>query len=382
MKPILGLKLYAFLTGSLFFLFSGMAEATITCLPENTRTDTLQIKPLNISAGPDLPPGTVLYRGTWRETDWTNLIQCQTTSTNGESGSVNYNLGIETAPYPLSTWSGSPYGGKVYTTNIPGVGIAVWYSFKAVTTSSPLITSANIDITVQNSGTTLRLSVSSAFDFSLVKIGDTPPGNYTIQASSFPVVKRFFTANSTNIKGLPATVRTIVFSGSLNVSAQTCTTPDVNVHLGSHDVSTLTGVGSATPWVDSSIKLTDCPTFRGYYPESNPVNLSTGAIPASTGNKFSVTLSPVNSILNAANGIMAVTPSANAATGVGIQIAHGATSTTGPVPFNLAASANMDLPKNGVGTIIYPLAARYIKTDTSVTPGPADGRIIFTINYY
>lgn len=382
MKFITGLRGYHFLSAGIIYLCSGMADAAITCVPENIRTDTLQIAPVNISAGPDLPLGTVLYRGTWRDTDGKKLLKCQTSSPGGESGRVNYNLGIESSPYPLSTWSGSPYGGKVYTTNIPGVGIAVWYSFKAVTTSSPLATSVNTDITVQNAETTFWLSVTGAFDISLVKIGDTPPGNYTIQASSFPVVKRFFTANSNNINGLPATVRTVNFSGSLNVSAQTCTTPDVNVHLGSHDVSTLAGAGSATPWIDSSVKLTNCPTFRGYYTESNPVNLSTGVIPAPTGNKFSITLSPVSSILNAEKGIIAVSPSANAATGVGIQIAHGTPGTASPVPFNLAASGSMALPKDGASTITYPLVARYIKTEPRVTPGSAEGKVIFTINYY
>lgn len=63
MKFITGLRGYHFLLAGIIYLCSGMAEAAITCVPENTRTDTLQITPVNISADPGLPPGTVLYRG-------------------------------------------------------------------------------------------------------------------------------------------------------------------------------------------------------------------------------------------------------------------------------------------------------------------------------
>lgn len=70
MKFITGLKGYHFLSAGIIYLCSGIAEAAITCVPENIRTDTLQIAPVNISAAPDLPLETVLYRGTWRDIEW------------------------------------------------------------------------------------------------------------------------------------------------------------------------------------------------------------------------------------------------------------------------------------------------------------------------
>lgn len=70
-----------------------MAEAAITCVPENTRTDTLQIAPINISAG----PGLVLFRGKCRDTDGKNLIKCQTILPDGESGRADDNPGTESA---------------------------------------------------------------------------------------------------------------------------------------------------------------------------------------------------------------------------------------------------------------------------------------------
>lgn len=383
MRIIFTMRIYLFLIGMVGVFCTTTAQATITCSADNVRTDTLQITPINISAGPDLPLGSVLYRGTWKDPDGSYVALCRTDDSSGEAGSIRYNLGIELAPYPLSSWSGSPYSGRVYSTNIPGVGIAVWYAHNAVTESSSYATGSPFEFEITAPHVNKRLSWGSSFDISLVKIGDTPPGNYTIQASTFPTVKRFVTAGSSNVTGLlPFTARTIIFSGSLTVSAQTCTTPDVDVYLGAHDVSSFASVESTTPWVDSSIKLTNCPTAQGYFNNQNPVNLSTGVVPASTSNQFGITLSPTNNIFDATNGIMEVTPSPFSATGVGIQIAHGKIGATDPLPFNLNTESRVDFPKNGDSTIVYHLVARYIKTGTKVTSGLAEGKLTITVNYY
>lgn len=369
--------LLIFLSVALFY--SSNSQAIITCTP-NARTDTMAITPMNISAGSDLPLGSVIYRGTWYDSNWNNLMRCTSDNPSGETGTVSYKLGIDSSPYPLSSWSGSPYGGNVYNTNIPGIGIAVWYAGNTVTTTKffTLLGNRQINIPASNS---YYDGISSAFDISLVKIGPTPTGNYAITGSSLPVVKYFYTAGS-NVAGLPITVRTVTFSGSLNVSAQTCTTPEVNVNLGTYDTSSLTSVGSATPWIDSSIRMTNCPKFQGYFNNGNPVNLSTGSAPTSTSNQFGVTLTPISTILDAANGIMSLTPSPTSATGVGIQIAQGTSSTTSPALFDFNKESMTDLPKTGDSDITYPLVSRYIKMSPHVTPGPADGKVTFTLNYY
>ncbi len=40
------------------------------------------------------------------------------------------------------------------------------------------------------------------------------------------------------------------------------------------------------------------------------------------------------------------------------------------------------LPKNGSRTIRIPLSVRYLQTAANPTPGMANGKVTFTINYY
>ncbi|XQN40152.1 type 1 fimbrial protein, partial [Serratia fonticola] len=53
-----------------------------------------------------------------------------------------------------------------------------------------------------------------------------------------------------------------------------------------------------------------------------------------------------------------------------------------PTLFNFSAEQSVTLPKDGSSTIRIPLAARYIKTSAVLTPGKANGKVVFTINYY
>lgn len=353
-------------------------QASILCTPGTSRTENLQITPMNISAGPDLPLGTIIYRGVRFETDGSNLINCSTTSPGGDTGILNLELGIDLAPYPLSSWSGSPYAGKVYTTNIPGIGVVVGYDDNAVTTMSPYRLGSYL-IKLEPGAPELILGLAAKFDLSLIKIGSTPPGNYTINASTFPTAKLFFTG-SANVYGLPVTVRRINYSGTLTVSAQTCTTPDVNVPLGVHDASELSGGNNTTSWVEFNINLVNCPEFRGYYPGSNPVNLTAGLYGVSTHNQYGLTLSPTTSIIDAELGIMNVIQSKEAAKGIGIQIASIKSGLKSP--FNFNAEEKYTSPSDGVNIINIPMAARYIKVSSNTSPGEADGKITFTINYY
>ncbi|RDL18884.1 fimbrial protein [Serratia fonticola] len=380
MKTIFCTKAYAALLGSLFFLFSHTTQAVVTCSLGTARTETATLTPSNISAGPDLPVGTVIYRSTWIDASPANQIKCTTDIATGDTGKSLVRAILVSAPYPLSSWAGSPFPGAVYQTNIPGVGVAVWFSNIPMTTTSSIVIGA-IDFSIPSSSSSVNYGFNNLFDFSLIKIGEMTPGVYNFNApSSLPVVKIYLDA-FINSMGFPITTRTINFSGTLQISAQTCTTPDVNTYLGSYDTALLSSVGS-TPWVDSSIKLTNCPVFRGYYPTSNPTMIK-GSSPSSivsTNNQFGIRLNPTSAIIDAANGVMSVTTSANAATGVGIQMAYGTAQS--PELFNFMNEKNVISPKDGSRTITLPLVARYIKTAPTVTPGRADGKVTFTVSYY
>lgn len=382
MKFIMKMKHKLVLIWVATIFFSGSAFAQITCVPGPQRTDTYAITPGMLSAGPDMPLGTIIYNMTWNDNNTGNQIRCNTNISGGESATTpGISLGIESAPYPLSSWNGSPFSGKVYTTNIPGIGFAVWSNGNAATIESSVI-NGPFTITIPDSSTMQNIGSGSPLEVSLIKIGNTPPGNYVINASTFPVVKNFWPASPLIANAV--TSRRITFTGNLTVVAQTCTTPDVNVNLGSYDTSVLSSAGSATPWIDASIKLTNCPVFQGYFPEptgSVQITGNTTTQPASKNNQFGVRLTPVGDIINSASGIIAVSSSANAATGVGIQIANGTPSVVGQL-FNLSSELKINTPKSGVSTINIPLISRYIKTGSEVTPGRADGKVTFTVNYY
>jgi type 1 fimbria pilin len=352
------------------------------------------LNPGVISAGADFKNGTIIFSGQWLGRVPGSLIACTAnpagTPENPVAVHYNYGFGINSAPKPLSGWNSAPFPGAVYQTNIPGVGVALSWSSggSAVTTTKYVFTftNATFNIVASSGGHSINSPIRY---LSLIKIGNLVPGNYTIDAASLPSAKLFYDnpSNGLNvISGFPITTNIINFQGSLTITAPTCTTPDVNVDLGTHEIhKTLTGKGSATPWVTSDIILTNCPIFHGYYDNTRTTVLfeygnDNVQSAESLNNNIGIRLTPTTSIINGASGIMSLSASADSATGVGIQIAAG--DSGNPVLFNFAQERKQALPKDGTTTLKVPLVARYIQTEDRVTPGRADGKVTFTINYY
>jgi type 1 fimbria pilin len=73
------------------------------------------------------------------------------------------------------------------------------------------------------------------------------------------------------------------------------------------------------------------------------------------------------SVIDDANGIMAISSDSNSATGIGIQLSSSNT-TLQPMTFSQPTTALV----SGTDATDQPLYARYIKTGAAVTPGPAD----------
>ncbi|MFZ1871224.1 MAG: hypothetical protein WAU54_00245 [Chania sp.] len=101
--------------------------------------------------------------------------------------------------------------------------------------------------------------------------------------------------SNTGVLNLPPdlTMATITFSGTVNVVSKTCTTPDVNVSLGTYETHHyFRQIGSTTLWVDASITLTDCPRFYGYYGTSNEITITNAGgqtVQAPTANTLKLT---------------------------------------------------------------------------------------------
>jgi type 1 fimbria pilin len=389
-------KIFGLFAGLVFTMIShpGLAAVNLTLgaglTPQNVN---VPINAPTISAGADIPVGSVIYQASLIMTD--SFIEGKWPA--ADVGKTNYytmTTVLINAPYPLADLASGPFAGGVYQTGIPGIGVAIIY------TNGRLITTAKRYVENQNvlgSELGIRYNMSgeaSARYVVLIKTGPITPGSYNISAANFPTVQSAmdFTqtnnANAAAVTGLPIKYWTFGFQGSLTVTSQTCTTPDVNVPMGSYEIHEyFTALNSVTPWVDASIDLKNCPTFHGFYNQTNApllMNYNTGATTTTTSinNSIGLRLTPTSSVIDAANGVMDIDTSASgAASGVGIQIGWGSSSAM-PTPFDFAAEKLVTLPKDGSQTLRIPLAARYIQTAERPKPGKANGKVTFTINYY
>jgi major type 1 subunit fimbrin (pilin) len=331
----------------------------------------------NITAGPDMPVGTVIYHEKFVPT-YQPTMNCSASPAG--SYVLNQVLSLSSTPKPLSAYGGSPFGGQVYETNIPGLGVAIWADNQAVTTATPYIRQSFSP----PDGDPQSWHADTSFDISLIKTGNILPG--TLSSASLPSVVWQLQAASGAVQGLPMAIASLSFKSSINIVSQSCTTSDFTVQMGSYEKDRyFSGVGSATPWVDSSITLNNCPQFWGYY-DATPVQWSNNYIlnvPNATQNMLSVQLTPSTPIIDATQGIMSVDggDEGSAATGIGIQLAWGSASGS-PAPFNFAIPQNYTAPSDGRTSLQIPLAARYYQTEDKVTSGKANGKAVFVINYY
>jgi type 1 fimbria pilin len=141
-------------------------------------------------------------------------------------------------------------------------------------------------------------------------------------------------------------------SNAINITEVSCQTPSVNVALGKHRSSEFGAVGSITGQKSFNIQLNNCPGGLG---------------------GISYRLDPVNTAFNAAQGILAL--NAGGAAGVGIQITDGSNSSIG------LGTVKRFLTAPSSGNYSIPLRAAYYKTSNTVTGGPANASLQFTITY-
>lgn len=372
------------ITIMLGIMFSPYVMASVNCALSSSSpapiTATLPLTPANITAGPDLPDGTLLYTGYFKPTVQPIIICTPTVS-----GIFSFNkyLKILNAPTALTGWTNSKFT-NVYASGVAGVGIVIWKGSYGITPTPYVVQSYGTNATI---GMSTTYNIDTSFSFGLIKIGNIVPG--TVNGANFPTVISAIT-NNTGVLNFPPdiTLATINFSGTVNVVSKTCTTPDVNVSMGSYAIADYfyQTTNAKTPWVDASITLTDCPRFYGYYGASSEITITNAGgqtVPSSTANTLVVSMQPTTTILDATNGIMAVNSSngSTAATGIGLQMGWGEASGT-PVPFNFSGMTYTP-SKTGATTVRIPLAARYIQQNAQVvTPGRADGKAVFLINYY
>ena len=380
-----GLTVIGFSALGLTLLYSSQASA-LSCKLDNSygvMNYTMPLQSLNLTVGPDVSNGTIIYRQYFKPSRGT-LINCS--ENNGVSYQPTINWSYSSTPNGISHWSGTPFSGKVYETGVPGVGIAIYTYNKTVDRYTVPFSYQPWQEEKNTDSASWLAQGGFEFDVVLIKTGAITPG--TVSGPQLPVVIYNFQAQNIS----PIYLGSLSFSGAINIVSRTCTTPDVVVQMGTHEISKVfyknndkENKGSYTEWKDASIKLTDCPRFYGTLNDGrNTFNSDNGASGKGkiTNNILSLTLTPNTAVIDSAKGIFSVKTGEKSATGVGIQLAYGSENTANPKFVDFSLSHDYTVPDDAVTNRSFPLIARYIQTGSEVTAGKADATVTFTINYY
>ncbi|HAV1840582.1 TPA: type 1 fimbrial protein [Enterobacter hormaechei subsp. steigerwaltii] len=320
----------------------------------------------SISLGKDAPVGTVLYRQTITPSG-TYDIKCDSTT------DVTFSYVIAGT---VSAYSGSyPYD-HVFDTGYAGIGYAVWNTRRNISYSFGL--SSYSVITGVTSYSVEKDDMQ--MEFALIKTGDIAAGVLDLDS---------LTVSSFRVKtSSTSTAFALKFTGSLNITLPTCTTPDYTVNLGKWGQARFNGKGAASAWVDSSIRLTGCGQFNGNFTAktgSTNVWSDNGDYSAAAPeqNRWSVSLSSVNGVIDADSGIISTDASAtDAAQGLGIQLCQGLTESGGTSLVKIGGSAlTGTFTTSGETSYVIPLSARIIQIEDSVVAGNITGKVVYTLNY-
>lgn len=305
----------------------------------------------SITVGRDVPIGATIYTATFN-TAAPGHLSCP-------AGSYTATRQYATSPGAPSSYI-HPTLGAIYPTSVAGIGYAVWYSGSGLPANNPLTYTTP----------TVYLGATS-FDVSFYKIGDVGQG--TINGSELAPVELVMRGDS-NVR-----VYLGRFIGSLNVVSKTCTTPDVDVDLGEHLVSELSGPGTYTKWVDVPLKLQNCPAFLGAF-RRDLTNDNGFGTTTTTPNQIQYRVDATTTVIDAARSIMALkdADAATSAKGMGIQVAQAINESVG---FGTSRGSGLTLTTVDGGTYTVPLRARYMQTGTSVSGGVADGQATVTFVY-
>lgn len=332
--------------------------------------------------GNEMPLGTVIYR---------TVVDLQSGKSVGAKCDAPWTFNprwTATSPLgPVSVFDQSTLSNKqVFPTNVPGIGVSMTVGDTSFSNITPINYPGSSTSVGANNGWVFK----GWSDIVLVKTGNISmsASGVDINASQLPTGSYDIPAQS-GLTGFPMNLVKVNFSGTIHFIARTCVTPDqTTIKMGDYLVSTIKQDGS-TPWVDSSIKLSDCPKFSGYYTTSGKQTSIGGSSPsggAISSNIFSVSLSPVTSV--ATDGSITLSDPGgntdNAAKGVGLQVGYNTTidadATLNPTIWKSGVKWSVTAPSDGRTQMKIPLSARYIKTG-NIIPGPANAKILFNIDY-
>ncbi|MDQ9127108.1 fimbrial protein [Serratia fonticola] len=245
--------------------------------------------------------------------------------------------------------------GSLFSTNIPGVGIA--FKTSSINVSTVSGTPPYFPYTVRTGRLSLLTTPNIPVSVLLVKTADISMGLQKLNASSQIItdgtgVIEKFKVNATIIRSecvLPVTSK------------------QISVYMGNISISKLKPAGTEGSTLQSfQIPLTDCisgsyPSVSNNYFTSSYVNLSLSGNSGST-------------IIDVDKGILGLN-SKSTAKGVAVQILQAGSN----IPMTLGRSVKMKRVTDGSMSLDFD--ARYIKTNDSPTAGSANASATFTITY-
>lgn len=334
-------------------LGSSVAWASISCSGGN-QTFTLAL-PSTVSVPRDAPVGSVL-------TSWvlspasTGLFSCRVTGDNGlvyaYAGSLfTVNSNIRPA--------GGEYGNPVvFNTNVPGIGMAIagnvyvggsgygWWGW-ARAQGGTLLTYGGYGPATYSYSPGAQIAVALVKTSAVVTAGG--------QVSGGQVAFVYPATYSTNYFGQSAKYLTT----PVTIVPLSCSTPNVNVPLGSHRKSEFTGVSSTTRNVNFNFAVNGCPSDLGHF-----------------GPAIQYKVEAVTAILNSSQSVVAL-DSSSEATGIGVQLLDG----NGVVfPLNTYKTFSGYNGATG-GSYNIPFQARYYQAAATVSPGKANTSMTITMLY-
>lgn len=382
------MRIFLLLISSMLFSFSVQADTVypIGQCSYTMKEHIVTFPAAKISIDPGAPVGTLFYAYTVGIPDGSGTLTCS-----GKAIQVyqqDYTVQSGGTTTLLSGVGSFPANSTVYKTNIPGIGLIISKG------SSKVLPIINSPATM--SGGTIPVAfryTSLSIDVNLVKYADIPAGVSYISLAGVPsvdVITKFVSGTSINTTtSVPMPINSPFILGrfhfgpsTIELLSATCDTPDVLVDLGKRNKTDSTnrdGTTFATPWVDASIKLTNCPVFNGVGGRSNA---TFGSVKS---NVMTVTLMP-NNATTSNQGIMPIDTDGYSAAGVGIQLAWGTASSNTKVNFSSGKGTKTYTLTSSIGTnYTLPLVARYIQTGASlndVHPGKATGKMTYIVSYF
>jgi type 1 fimbria pilin len=322
------------------------------------------------TVGEDLPVGGIIYSNRTLNSKGTYIdYTCDDYAT----AVVYRKIEVVSTPYGPPIISGNQ---SIYPTNVQGIGVVFdIYSVNNEVSTFPDYWEDNFGVSLLSY---VKLNPLQRVTFRLVKTGTVDKvGSQQVLAASFPTFRIVVGAKQPVAYEYIAAV--IQFQGNIMLHTKTCqiSTPQIDVELGSHEVTGFTSPGSVTPWKKFDIKLVNCPPFYGY----GNYNNSFGSISDSVEpNKVLFGFkSAYGTVLNNSR-LAKIESGSNSATGVGIELSQEnegeSIALDGSSGIELK---NLNTTDNSVYTI--PLQARYVQYDSEVKPGLANGAVVFTVTY-